>query len=552
MFMPPPVHVGASSSLRLGPQRGDTACVSFNVCVETRWGDTVVITGSSEQLGGWAPERGLRLSTDKQTYPVWRCSEPLVMSRLDVEYKVVIMRAPDATPEWEPLDDNRVLPLTRLESQVTVAIGWGKLSSSPTARRAHMRAPLPPPPPVPAPYHTGLTPPLRPVSLADAPRRRRSSAPALHYQPRGGSVGSGTGRQNSNSNSPCAGPEFPDAVVCDPCALPPSLLNCPPALGNSPIVGELAAGAPHIFKGAPHPHTVGCGHSYGHSYVSGPAGGGGGGSGFYASSGLYACPGTAAAGADPRLPLRMLNFGEPLNAIMSMDQSWPPSLGSSIDMHGSNGVLEQAAGSQKSFSKESGLGEIMASVGEGEEAGADDAGVISSGTGMISSGANGAAPDAAGAVQPPWPARRVRPASASSSASPSASSPSALLAGGEARAGRDARGDLGGVLGGVMRAQGNPAAAALRAAPPPAGAATAGQGVQVMPPACNSFSIPSAAAAASPSASNDARREQLRRQLQQRPALPASVPTSASTLPTSAPALPAEQASATTGHRPLS
>ena len=103
-----------------------------------------------------------------------------------------------------------------------------------------------------------------------------------------------------------------------------------------------AAGAPHIFKGAPHPHTVGCGHSYGHSYVSGPAGGGGGGSGFYASSGLYACPGTAAAGADPRLPLRMLNFGEPLNAIMSMDQSWPPSLGSSIDMHGSNGVLEQA------------------------------------------------------------------------------------------------------------------------------------------------------------------------------------------------------------------
>ena len=36
-----------------------------------------------------------------------------------------------------------------------------------------------------------------------------------------------------------AGPEFPDAVVCDPCALPPSLLNCPPALGNSPIVGEL-------------------------------------------------------------------------------------------------------------------------------------------------------------------------------------------------------------------------------------------------------------------------------------------------------------------------
>ena len=33
----------------------------------------------------------------------------------------------------------------------------------------------------------------------------------------------------------------------------------------------------------------------------------------------------------------MLNFGEPLNTITSMDQSWPPSIASSIDMHGSLG-----------------------------------------------------------------------------------------------------------------------------------------------------------------------------------------------------------------------
>ena len=329
LAMPAPIHGAASVSPRLGPNRGpDTARVSFNVCVETRWGDAVVITGSSEQLGRWQPERGLRLTTDEHTYPAWRCSQPLVMSRRDLEYKIVIIRAPNATPEWEPLDDNqnRVLPLTRLDPTVSVAIGWGELSSSPRARAAHLRAPPPPAPPAPIPYHTGLTPPLRPVSLADAPRRRRSSAPALHYQPHGGSVvSSGTGRQNSNSNSPCAGPEFPEAmrISSDPCALPPSLLNCPPALGNSPIVGELAAGVPRPA---------------GNGYVTGPAGGS---SGFYSSTGLYACPGPAAAGQDSRLPLRMLNFGEPLNAIMSMDQSWPPSLSSSIDMHGSQGGLEQ-------------------------------------------------------------------------------------------------------------------------------------------------------------------------------------------------------------------
>ena len=49
--------------------------------------------------------------------------------------------------------------------------------------------------------------------------------------------------------------------------------------------------------------------------------------------------------------------------------------------------------------------------------------------------------------------------------------------------------------------------------------------MQVMPAACNSFSIPSAAAAARGSPSDAARREQLRWQLQQRPALPAFAPT---------------------------
>ena len=502
MAMPPPIHVGSGPvSPRLGPHRGpDTARVSFNVAVETRWGDTVVITGSSEQLGRWQPERGLRLTTDEHTYPAWRCSEPLVMSRLDVEYKVVIMRAPNATPEWEPLDDNqnRLLPLTRLDPTVSVAIGWGELCSSPRARAAHMRAPPPPlPTPAPIPYHTGLTPPLRPISLADAPRRRRSSAPALHYQPRGGSVvSSGNGRQNSNSNSPCAGPEFPETmrISSDPCALPPSLLNCPPALGNSPIVGEMAAGVPH-------PAGIG--------FVAGPCSShSGGSSGFYSSTGLYACPGPVAAGRDPRLPLRMLNYGEPLNAIMSMDQSWPPSLSSSIDMNGSQGGLEQA-GSRRVGSKESMLekspSELMASVGEGEEAGADES-----------------APHATGTMPPPWPARRVPPASSSPASSPPRiSSPPPTPTG---------------VLGGVLGAQGNPAAAQRWGVsveqPPSAGyasprrsppaASTAGQGVQVMPPACNSFSIPPAAGGgrASPSASDAARREQLRTQLQQRPALP--------------------------------
>lgn len=284
------------------------------------------------------------------------------------------------------------------------------------------------------------------MSLADAPRRRRSSAPALHYQPHGGSVVStSTGRQGSTGNSPCAGPEFPEAVVAaDPGSLlPPSLLNCPPALGNSPIVGELAAGVPHPA---------------GNSYVTGPAGGG---SSFYASMGLYASPDplSAAAQGSARTPLRMLHFGAPLNTITSMDQSWPPSIASSIDMHGSLGGGSQGDGlgsgsqgggsvcsrlSSRRGSKDSVLersaSELMASVGEAEEGGGDEA------------GAEEAAPQPADTSPAPGAARRAPPAPSPPASSPPASSPPPTR--------NDATRDA--LLGGVMRAQGNPGRAAAQ------------------------------------------------------------------------------------------
>ena len=108
--------------------------------------------------------------------------------------------------------------------------------------------------------------------------------------------------------------------------------------------------------------------------------------------------------------------------------------------------------------------ELMASVGEGEEAGADET-----------------APHAAGAMHgamsPPWPVRRAPPASSSPASSPPPTPTDAT---------RD------GLLGGVLRAQGNPAAAqrwGVNVEPPPSagyapprlsppGASTAGQGVQ--------------------------------------------------------------------------
>ena len=58
--------------------------VSFEVEAETRWGDTVVLVGSTPQLGSWVPDAGLPLQTDERTYPAWRL--PPISLKEGVEY----------------------------------------------------------------------------------------------------------------------------------------------------------------------------------------------------------------------------------------------------------------------------------------------------------------------------------------------------------------------------------------------------------------------------------------------------------------------------------
>ena len=93
--------------------------VSFEVRTETTFGDTVVIVGETPQLGGWVPERGIRMSTCEENYPIWRV-EPLLLnehSHGDVEFKFVVLGA-DGHQQWEPLPHNRRLLLGGEEVQV--------------------------------------------------------------------------------------------------------------------------------------------------------------------------------------------------------------------------------------------------------------------------------------------------------------------------------------------------------------------------------------------------------------------------------------------------
>jgi len=88
--------------------------VAFEVsCAETNWGDSLVITGASSKLGRWDPFKGIALTTDEKSYPIWRASSAHGTSHADVEWKIVILRAgasgSASQPEWEPLASNRTL-----------------------------------------------------------------------------------------------------------------------------------------------------------------------------------------------------------------------------------------------------------------------------------------------------------------------------------------------------------------------------------------------------------------------------------------------------------
>ena len=92
---------------------------SIECRVETRWGDAIVMCGSSDALGCWQVERGLRLRTDESIYPVWRAEPLLHCVEEALEFKFVLLRA-DGSIEWEPLLNNRrlLLPSTAEELQV--------------------------------------------------------------------------------------------------------------------------------------------------------------------------------------------------------------------------------------------------------------------------------------------------------------------------------------------------------------------------------------------------------------------------------------------------
>jgi hypothetical protein len=162
--------------------------LSFEVRVETQWGETVAVVGDAEQLGAWQPERGVRMSTCDATYPIWRC-EPLLLSEDGaIEYKFVVMNESTGSVRWEPLQHNRRLEFSGSEQQVVA--DWG----SPDA--------LPPSPSI-----GSLTmPAAHTVGDSGTPRVPPHSDPATTNKSAPGATisdGGGAGAAGASGGTPC-------------------------------------------------------------------------------------------------------------------------------------------------------------------------------------------------------------------------------------------------------------------------------------------------------------------------------------------------------------
>jgi len=86
----------------------DKMTILFQVmCTCTCPGDELIITGDAHSMGNWNPSKGLRLTTCKASFPMWRGGCRLNLRDLSSAWKIVCHRA-DGQYEWEQHEDRRV------------------------------------------------------------------------------------------------------------------------------------------------------------------------------------------------------------------------------------------------------------------------------------------------------------------------------------------------------------------------------------------------------------------------------------------------------------
>ncbi|MFD9126479.1 CBM20 domain-containing protein [Kitasatospora sp. NPDC059571] len=98
---------GAPVSISAADDGPATVTVPVRVTAATDFGDTVLISGSTAELGAWDPARAVPLATDSGSYPSWSAELHLPPGG-QVQYKY-LKRSPGGSVTWEDVPDRSVL-----------------------------------------------------------------------------------------------------------------------------------------------------------------------------------------------------------------------------------------------------------------------------------------------------------------------------------------------------------------------------------------------------------------------------------------------------------
>jgi len=86
-------------------EENEETFVIFNVKLKTQFGENVYMTGSCAVLGDWDAHCGVKLYTDRKSFPSWSCVVRLPPGR-DIEYKYVL-KSESGSLIWEDTPSNR-------------------------------------------------------------------------------------------------------------------------------------------------------------------------------------------------------------------------------------------------------------------------------------------------------------------------------------------------------------------------------------------------------------------------------------------------------------
>ena len=86
------------------------ADIIFKVKYETQNGQEIRVLGGIEEMGNWEPEKGLRMTTTKETYPIWSTTKEITCPvGMEIHYKYIAFNSYTKEFIWESNMSNRFL-----------------------------------------------------------------------------------------------------------------------------------------------------------------------------------------------------------------------------------------------------------------------------------------------------------------------------------------------------------------------------------------------------------------------------------------------------------